>query len=195
MYKEDEFKPRPWDDYKDILAREALPYELKMLKKLRELLPEFNIRMHDNKKFTHDAVISKNGVDLVYLEFETALTINDWKDRLPSESRFPRGLSIPARKVRSKQFDVYLKTNKEITSFFCATFEYIRQYAKLQRNVKNSVNTDNSFFSIPWEHARKNTDGFVKDDFPLFAEMIRNIVRKKEKAYKKCGLEENGNGG
>jgi len=181
MNKKDIFKPKPWNKDKDDLARKASPYELKILKKLKELLPEFTFRMHNNKKFTHDAVVSKNGVDLLYIEFETALTITDWKGKLPSEERFPRGLSIPARKVRSKQFDIYLKTNKDIDSFFCATFDYIKQFAKLQRNIKNSVNTDNVFFSIPWKYARKNTDGFVRDNFSLLAEMIRNIARNKER--------------
>lgn len=135
-----------------------------------------------------DFLMKLNGVVFGKIEYESGAKQYKWVNSLVDVRSFwTRGLSILGRKVyATQQYDIFLKTNMAINSFFaCKTEWLLNQIESGAITFGESrhcldFKTDNSFYSIPWkivDQKRASDDlNFCADDWDRLCRMICDLA-------------------
>jgi hypothetical protein len=140
---------------------DAYPYQVAFCQKLESLFLTHKFRypksIEQELGTTFDLIIDKD----IMVELECGTKQYDWKGRLPRPSRWPRGLSIPSRKFKDNRWDIYIKFNTDLDSFFAVSWDYLKELGLGKLNYKENVehnlgyNTNNNFISIGKNYVRK----------------------------------------
>ena len=118
----------------------------------------------------------------VKIELECGTKQTDWIDSLGDvKPHWNRGLSVATRKALPGRWDIFIKYNMNLNSFFAFTYEFFDATSVLKTGVKHSLGykTNDSFVSVPWDKIVNDPTRMVYDDFGLLEEMFKNSIDKK----------------
>jgi hypothetical protein len=172
----------------------AFPFQKAFCDLLRSALPQFRLVYPETesqeKRTKFDCQVIPTVGAPIKLELECGLYQSHWIDRLPPPHRWPRGLSVPSRKVlEGRNYDVYIKFSKSLKSYFATTPEYLINNGAFSDSVRHSLGykTDSDFFAVRWDRVVLG-DEFSFDDFEHLKTMITRICDKNTNPTQKTVL-------
>jgi hypothetical protein len=136
---------------------------------------------------------------LLKIEVECGTKQHYWINKVPDENKWPRGLSIPGRKMTnyssgelSIPYDIYIKTNVSCTSLFAIDAQWLMKVVKngLVKKEYSHHNlgfqTNNDFYGVPHSLAKFEKD-FVcicnDSNFENLKQLIKRIYTRNHPTW------------
>jgi hypothetical protein len=163
--------------------------QVKACRQLERLYSQYNFVYPKTTKEdggrSFDCIVEyKDKSSKIKVEIEIAVESNYWKFDLPLWCWHKRGCSVPERKCHGGRFDVYIKFNDTLDSFFAATDDYIDKVG-ITEEVENCVSDQfrcNTFSGIPVKCVKNDGIDMAYDDFDkALPQLLENQLKLKGK--------------
>lgn len=132
-------------------------------------------------------IYERNGEEHVLgaIEYEVGATQSQWKTSLEDvRSIWPLGLNVLYRKDHNKDFDIFVKSNVELVSFFAFASTFLQSGIESGRIPKKTLkkhslrmSTCDEVYSIPW--LMPTSEEYVKDDMNALCRLVFLVAKRK----------------
>lgn len=171
------------------LADQMKPNELQLIDKLNDILDDgFYAESFEgpeglfDKKDCQILRMDRHGELLPHktIELEIGANQKDWDSELPTEKRWPRGLSLLTRK-NPDNYDFFLKVSKTFKSGFLIDSQWFKMaleagLIKAEKREHNlGMKTCDVFYEIPWTLAKESYPAVILIENDNWAEFIKAL--------------------
>lgn len=153
-------------------------YQVAMCKKLERLYQGHNFQYPESQEEERGDSFDLK-IDNLTVELECGTTQSKWDSVLGMYPYWKYGLNVLTRKCVEGRWDIFIKYNTKLNSFFALTYPFLMEVGKIKEGISHSLgyNTNNNVISVAWEDIVNDPAKMVYDDFGLLIEMF-NINAK-----------------